>query len=61
MLRARDFGHFCPEGEVGRVESASFSDLKRFSLGILPHFGRFHCPAWTRREGLARREIDDGD
>jgi|GEM_PF-2247223 len=35
MLRVRDFGHFCPEGEVGRVRSASFSDFKRFSLKIL--------------------------
>jgi|GEM_PF-2944425 len=39
MLRVRDFGHFYPEGEVGTVGSASFSNWKRLRLRSSTHFG----------------------
>jgi len=61
MLRVRDFRHFCPEGEVGTVGSASFSDWKRLRLRFSTQFGRFQCPVCARREGAARHEIDQGD
>jgi len=32
MLRVRDFGHFCPEGEVGPVGSTPFSAQMPFKL-----------------------------